>query len=241
MAFVISDRRIPRECLASLKDLGFETVLLPSASEIEEAIASHTDILLFSADGVMITSEKYRQQNKELFSFLEEKLPYRKFIYTKEHPEGNYPQNALFNALVINDNVFLNKDSVSPAVLNWARERGMTVTEVKQGYPACTVLPIGSRAAITADKGMARAMEKAGIEVTLIENSEKILLPPYKFGFIGGSAGEFNNEIYFIGDIEAHPQFEKIKEAIGRAGYKWTSLGKGLGALYDLGGLVFAG
>ena len=119
-----------------------------------------------------------------------------------------------------------------------AEQNGMDIVNVKQGYPACTVLALGSRLAITADKGMAHALSKNGIRTLIIEESEKIALPPYKNGFIGGAAGILGNTVYFIGNLFSHPSGEKIRDTLKNAGYEAVSLDSSEDSLFDLGGMI---
>ena len=86
---------------------------------------------------------------------------------------------------------------------------------------------------------MARVLEGTGIKVTLISDSEIIKLPPYKNGFIGGCAGRYKDTVYFIGNLDAHPECEIIREAISKAGLTPVSLLPESDCLFDLGGLLF--
>ena len=115
-------------------------------------------------------------------------------------------------------------------------ENGYETVHVKQGYPACTVLRLNESAAITSDRGMARAMSDRGIRVTLID-SGYFSLPPHEYGFIGGSAGTDGNSVYFTGRIDAHPDYEKIIRAIESEGMKAVSLSSDVPV--DVGGILF--
>jgi hypothetical protein len=98
------------------------------------------------------------------------------------------------------------------------------------------VLKISENAAITADRGMAKALSDNGITVTLIENSS-ISLPPYEYGFIGGAGAAFGDKVFFLGDITSHPSYCKISDAISKCSRHPHSLSDE--GLADLGGITF--
>ena len=115
---------------------------------------------------------------------------------------------------------------------------------IKRGYnryekTAEVWTAIGDRIAITADSGMARELKSENIEVIDIYDSEAIKLPPYKFGFIGGTAGVFRNTVYFIGNLAAHPCGAKIEDALKKVGYNCVSLDENSDSLFDMGGIFF--
>ena len=76
----------------------------------------------------------------------------------------------------------------------------------------------------------------AGINVTLIENGD-IQLYPYEYGFIGGAAGVYKNEVYFLGDPATHRDSKKIHDAIINEGFIPIALSDE--PLTDLGRILF--
>ena len=77
---------------------------------------------------------------------------------------------------------------------------------------------------------------KEGIDVTVIENGD-IALPPHKYGFIGGAAGVFGKEIFFLGDYRTHRSADLIESAILNAGF--TPIALSDEPLSDLGRIIF--
>ena len=90
---------------------------------------------------------------------------------------------------------------------------------VKQGYACCSIVPVDEDSIITADRGIARAAEAAGIRVLTVEAGH-VELPGYDTGFLGGTSGRVGDEIIFNGDLSAHPDFEAIRDFIGSRGLK---------------------
>ena len=236
--FAIVDERISRNCETELLERGFEIIKLPADKRLGEAVASHTDMLLFRCENTLIGSRQYFEKNGEVFKKIKAALPSFDFILSDEPIISKYPNDAIFNALRVGNKLFAKVDSVSQALLDTARTSGLEVIGVKQGYPACTVLAVSDNFAITADRGMASALSKSGISVMTVEESEKIKLPPYKNGFIGGAAGVIDNTVCFLGNFLSHPSGEDIKTALEVRGYEAISLDPSADALFDLGGII---
>ncbi len=237
MKICLTDARLTLQCEAGLAAEGYKLVRLPPIPGIDSAVASHTDILLFRHGNTVITSKRYAEEQCEIFDFLRSAVPQLKLIYSDEEPQGEYPHDAIYNALVVGEYLFARTETVCRRITDYAKSIGLEVINVRQGYPACTVLPVSDRAAITADDGMADAMQKCGIDVLRIGNSSAILLPPYPYGFIGGAAGVSKSAVCFAGDIESHPDCAKIRDFVQKHGKRCVSLAVG-SPLYDVGGMV---
>ncbi len=216
--------------------LGGATVIrLPRARGLSEAVASHPDMLLFYNAGHIITSADWFEESPYALTDVYEAVRGIRITCTSDVHGASYPSDAIFNALVSGKYIFYKEDTVCEAIKKHALQNKLTPVPVKQGYPACTALAFGG-AMITADRGMAKAAEGVGIRVTLIENGD-VLLPPHEYGFIGGCAGVYRDNVYFIGNIERHRDFRRIDEAIRAEGYTPVSLSDG--PLRDLGRIIF--
>jgi len=236
--FAIVDGRISENCEAGLSRCGFEIIKLEKDKRLGEAVASHTDMILFRYKDTLIGSREYFDCHEELFKRIKTSLPDFEFILSDEDISAVYPNDAIFNALTVGGKLFAKADTVSADILALAKRERLGIIKVKQGYPACTTLALGDGLAITADKGMARALGKNGIEALEIQESEKIKLPPYKNGFIGGAAGITGKTAYFLGNLLAHPSGEIIKDSLARFGYDAVSLDPSADSLFDLGGMI---
>ena len=236
MKIALTDERISEKCERGLMLRGFRVLKMPRYPALSEPMAAHPDMVMFSHKKRIITTADYCELCDFTFFELSSMVSGISFTVTADRTEAVYPGDCIFNALVIGDRIFLKTDTASRAVVEYAKRAGLKIVSVKQGYPACTVLALGDRAAITADRGMAEAMRGEGIEVTLIEDGG-IILPPYEYGFIGGASGSFGNTVYFLGDIHSHPSAERIIRAAAMAGFSCESLSDE--PLSDLGGIVF--
>jgi len=236
LAFI--DGRAPRDSLAALVRYEFYPIPMPPYSALGAPVSSHTDMLLHRAGNTLISHADYCEEHEEHWKLIRELLRASgltlKFI--SERAEKTYPRDAILNALEIGGTLFCKTDTVAPTILEHAKARELRTVHVNQGYPACTVLKLCDSAAVTADRGMARALTSRGIRVTLIEEGG-VLLPPYPHGFIGGAGAVFGDTLYFVGRIEEHPSYNIIREAAALEGITLTSLGDG--PLTDVGGILF--
>ncbi len=236
MKTAIIDIRTPNEAERALLKLGFSVLRAPPSKKLPAPLASHPDMLMCIIGKTLVSSADYVDEALTLFDDLAHQTALN-FTVTADEFGDVYPRDCIFNALTVGKRLFCKTDSVSPSVIEVARRQGFKTVHVNQGYPACTVLPLGDGAAITADKGMARVLEREGIDVTLIENGG-ISLPPYEYGFIGGAAGVFDGRVYFLGDPEKHACADLILGAVERAGLRAVSLIDS--PLLDLGRILFA-
>ena len=87
---------------------------------------------------------------------------------------------------------------------------GFELIPVKQGYCGCSICVVDANSIITADRGVAAAAARRGIDTLLIRPGH-IQLEGYEYGFIGGSAFLISEDtMAFTGDISSHPDSENI-------------------------------
>ena len=134
---------------------------------------------------------------------------------------SGYPAEAAFNAACTGKYFIHNLKATAPRLLASARDAGMELIHVPQGYAKCSTVIVDERSVITYDRGIGKACTAASLDVLLITPGH-ILLPGYKTGFIGGCSGRIKDEIIFNGDLSAHPDFEVIRSFIESRGLKCT-------------------
>ncbi len=222
----------------TLKSFGFAPISLPHDPRLNKTVSTHADTLIFSSGTAAIANADYIARLPENIA--------DKLTAVSESPYGAYPTDTAFNALTVGRFMFARLASLAPSLKQYADDMGLTPINVNQGYAKCSTLAIPSaRAAITADKGMAAAMESAGISVLRISEGH-IALDGCEYGFIGGasfvwepicccSVAEHTRRVFFFGDIRRHPDGEAIVDFLHRFGCETVSLG---GELTDFGGAV---
>jgi hypothetical protein len=95
---------------------------------------------------------------------------------------------------------------------------------------------VDNRSFITADAGLASALESQGAVVLKIKPGS-ILLPGFDYGFIGGCSGRIGNTIFFFGNIKMHSDYSGIKDYIMQHNSKIEILCDNM-PLTDIGGFV---
>ncbi len=234
MKLLIVDSKISEKCERSLLKEGYTLLKLPADKDLGEAVCSHPDTLLFYHDGELISTADYCDCAPYIFSDIRELCPNVKIHFTADKRGAKYPLDCILNALVVGDRIFCKSDSVSSAIIELAERKNYKICHTNQGYPACSALAYGDKV-ITADRGLASALTKQGVKVTLISEGV-ISLPPHDYGFIGGASGVVGNKVYFFGDIMSHPDGELICKLILDDGYLPISLSDE--PLRDFGGII---
>ena len=236
MISVLIDERMSEGARRALEIRGFYPIALPRHPNLSEAISSHPDSLVFFLDGVLFAPAEYCEIAPYVFTDIRDRHPNIKIVFTSDSLSADYPRDCSMNAKAFGKRVLAREKSLSPAILDFAKDNGYEIINTNQGYPACTTLSLGKDLAITADAGVARTLTQAGINTLNIDNGG-ISLPPHEYGFIGGASGVFRDKIFFIGDYKLHPSANIIEEFALVAGYSLISLENS--PLRDLGGLIF--
>ncbi len=233
---IIHDSRLPHEYTDTLKmSFPYSTWLpfdAPAESEVYSSILAHPDIYFFQADnntliyapgvpGILL--RKLRRNGVDL-------------IEGEVSPGGTYPGTAGYNAVRVGDLVFHNPRCTEPVILKQARESGLRMVHVEQGYTRCSVLIVSEGAIVTTDRGIAGAAEKVGLDVLIVEPGH-VFLPGEEYGFLGGSGGKIpGGPVMLLGDLSCHPEASRIKKFFNRQDAELIEV-KGR-RLYDAGSLM---
>ena len=237
MPHILLSRRAYDAYADALAAYGYTAVPLDADPTLPALNADHADTLIFRAHTTLLAA-------KPLIDSLPEPLRDR-FIAADHTPHGSYPGDTALNALTVGRHLFARTASLSADVRRAAAAEGLEIVDVKQGYARCSTLPLSAvNAAITADEGMARAMEACGVDVLRITPGH-IDLDGRSDGFIGGAS--FVDEPFcccslhmpplvgFFGSPGSHPDGARIRAFIESHGYRMLTTD---GRLRDLGGAV---
>ncbi|MBR4296369.1 MAG: hypothetical protein IKT56_06015 [Clostridia bacterium] len=229
MKIAICDSRIPKAALDNLSHYCDNIVLLPKFEALAPPVSAHPDILIFPlADkGYILTHREYLLYAQEAFAGIDLDI-----IPISEKAGDVYPRDILLNAAVVGEHLFGKLDHLSKSVLN----SGFKNINVNQGYARCSTLSVNERALITSDKGIAKAAKKENLDVLLIEPGY-VELDGYDYGFIGGAGGYDNENVYFCGNVQTHPDADKIIDFCLSHGKTPISLASS--PLYDVGTIFF--
>lgn len=233
MRYVITDNRIDEKCENSLKDKGFELIKLPPFPRLQAPVSAHPDMLLFIGKRRLICHKDYFWVAKEQIGRIAD-ISGSEILLSDETVEREYPRDVIFNAAAVGDRLICKRDAISEKISELYSEE--KIINVKQGYTKCSVCIVSDNAIITADRSIAKVAEKNGIDVLLVSPGG-VRLDGYDCGFIGGASGMDNETVYFCGNIDLHPDGDKIKEFCQKHGKEAVSLSDEL--LYDYGTLMF--
>ncbi len=231
----IVDCRTPAASLSRLGELGFEIVSLPRADYLADPVSAHPDMLVFMGLGGLFCHKTYYYDNKEILDALAEKFGLE-LVVSDEHTSAEYPEDVLFNCVLLGEKLLCNTNTVSRIILERAKAQGLAVIHTNQGYTKCSVCKVDENAIITSDKSIYKACVSNRIDALLV-SPDSVALDGYNCGFIGGASGCDGESIYFCGDISLHPDGEKIVEFCKSHGKKVVSLSDD--ALYDVGSILF--
>jgi len=147
-----------------------------------------------------------------------------------------YPRDVFFNAVFIGGYLVCCEKFINDRVLSYAKKCNIDVINVKQGYTKCNICVVNEKSIITEDFGIYKKLAMYGFDVLLLEK-KSVMLQGYGYGFIGGASGKISDdELAFYGDIEMHPEYNRIYEFLKKRDVKAVSLSKE--PLYDYGSLI---
>jgi len=212
----------------------FDIVLLESDSDLARPVSCHPDMILFTLGNEAVLPANYVSRYPGICARLQELTSVS--IITDSSPRSDvYPRDVGLNVLMCSSFAFSLSSHTSPEVKRILNNQGYTQVNVRQGYAACSSLSFGN-AVVTADASIASAAEKTGLDVLMIAKGH-IRLEGYDEGFIGGASGVCGRVIYFLGNIDRHPDGKNIRAFAERRGFECISLTDG--ELCDFGGIKF--
>ena len=193
MSKVIVSKDACRGLIEYLEEGGHEVMRFGTLDKVAPPVANHPDLIFCKISvGVVYQGDPEKLSPK-------------------------YPGDVIYNGCSTGKYFIHNLKCTDPELLYIAREAGLELINVRQGYGRCSILPIDEDSIITYDKGIAIVCEEAGLNVLKVTPGH-VALPGYDEGFIGGTAGRVGDEVLFNGDLSAHPDFEAIRDFICERG-----------------------
>lgn len=215
------DGRISGDLENAFKRLNIETLKTSKHPDVYEAVAYHPDIAFHHISRNKII---YAPGTNQL---LVDNLKRRGFIMIEGSTRLSkvYPQSAAYNVARVGNIAFHNFNITDPVLKKALEEEGVKMVQVRQGYTRCSTAILNEHNIITSDKGIAEAAIKNGINALLIEPQKSIVLPGLDYGFLGGSSGLIDKNLWAIaGNLEKLEASEQIAEYLDKTGVKAISL-----------------
>jgi hypothetical protein len=247
MGMIFLSENACKPLIQALETEGHEIYRVCASDVVYPAIASHADIYMCRVkdtlliDDSIITEPSLKEEYMEIIESQAENPIIPAFstddgvghiVFEMGGIGYDYPDDVPYNAVATERFFIHNTELTSPALLDRARFAGLQIINVNQGYTRCSCLPVGNRAVITADEGIARTLRAVNamileedpdsddtIDILLIRKGY-IHLEGFEYGFIGGTAGTVDNCIYFNGDLTEHPDSDLIINFIENRGFK---------------------
>ncbi|MBR6528760.1 MAG: hypothetical protein IKT62_01855 [Firmicutes bacterium] len=129
----------------------------------------------------------------------------------------DYPGHAIYNGCSTGKYFIHNFKITDCDLLKAVEDSRLIKVHVQQGYAKCSCIPVDEDSIITSDRGIAKSIKAAGLEVLIIEPGQ-VILEGYPYGFIGGASGKIGDTIIFNGDLSAHTDYLSIKDFIESRG-----------------------
>lgn len=198
----------------ALRSKGYEIIEIVGTDKVYDSISSHSDIYLCKICDQLVVAPVQ-------LPFIREKLMENgtNYVSGEKDPGLKYPENVKYNAAQMGGRLIHNMNHTDSAVLLAAKEHGLELTDVKQGYTKCNLVVVDGNSAITSDMGLAAALKNNGLDVLVISQGH-VKLEGFPYGFLGGTSGRVGDEIVFNGDLSVHPDFQAIRDFIQTKGLR---------------------
>ena len=222
-----------KDVRAALESAKIAVVPVDQCSNLPDGIASHADLQLLHLGGNRIITSSCSKECADMLNA---------FGFETEEAESglsqNYPYDCIINVGIIGNKIIMNPKTADRKLIEYIDEHNMEIIGVNQGYSKCSALAVCDDAIITADAGIAKAVESHGIEVLLIKEGG-IYLKGYDSGFIGGCGGMVEEKILGTsGDLKSlkRNDYENIKDFLRNRNIYAENLGGK--TLCDVGGIL---
>ena len=228
---MIVDKRAPEEFLLNLEKLRI-TAISSTTVPVMEAVSTHPDMQITHIGGENIVCEP------SCFEYYSGALTSLGFnvICGKTRLDSNYPADIAYNVARVGSRAIHKAYSTDGVILNFFKRDDISIIDVAQGYTKCAVAIVNENAVITADRGIAKALDGTGMEVLVISEGG-VVLEGMSCGFIGGACGlAAPNLLIFCGNIEKHADYKRIKEFTSGHGVEILSLSSG--SMIDIGSVI---
>ncbi|HAE41307.1 MAG TPA: hypothetical protein DCG34_00105 [Clostridiales bacterium] len=227
----IVDYRIDEQISERLDGFCSEIIKTRPHPSLMEPVNGHPDMMMMRYDDstLIVCPEEYEFYHE----ILQDKGI--RLIKGTNRLRSKYPADIPYNALRNYDSIIHHNAYTDNAVVELATEDNLNFVDVKQGYTKCSVLQMENHGIITADKQIAEAAGKLGID-NLVVQSGYVGLNGFDYGFIGGASGYSQGCLLLTGTIDHHPDHEAIQAFVSAKGVRLIFLSDK--PIYDYGTII---
>ncbi len=227
MKYVIVAENFPEDSAEKLKAYG-EVVRTRANKNLLKGLDTHTDILVHPLpSGELVV-------DRDNFEYYKKILPDKKILPSHSSLSKKYPKDVPLNAFTFKKNFIHNLKYTDKFLLDYYKESGYDLVNIKQGYAKCSSL-VTDDFIITSDGGIYESLRDF-IPIYKIDHKQ-IKLQNFNYGFIGGATGVLGKKIFFTGDFCYHSSHEEILKIIKKYNYEIEILSKD--PIEDFGSIYF--
>jgi len=224
--YIIIGERYGSLLAPALDSLGISALWLPDNTLVDTRLSGHADLSAINTPDKGLLLAPYLRKSPFVSSLDGLGIAYG----FADISQGNtYPADAGLNICSFGEVTVCNpKTAYMPATAG-------NVIPVKQGYSRCSVCVVSEKAVITADKGIASALENTAD--VLVISQDGVVLDGFDCGFIGGAAFKVSSDkLCFSGCLDRLPDKAHILDFLDRHGVSPVYLTDS--PLFDFGGAV---
>lgn len=219
------------EVAAALEQRGCRCILAEPVSVLSGPVQHHTDLQMSHMGGREVLAAPEAPA-------LQKKLEQAGFHLRSGPPlQAGYPGEILYNVAFVGEYCFCGrKNPAYPIIQEICEYFNKLIVPVAQGYCRCNICAVNEHALLTEDPSIAQAAERCGLSVCMV-SAGAVRLDGYPYGFLGGCCGKIGpDQLAFAGELEQHPDAERIQQFLTEHGVQAVSLQSG--PLTDIGGIL---
>lgn len=202
----IVDGRADDIIVNNLKDLNLKVIRTIKCNELQESVSYHPDIVMhpINYNTLIIAPNVYGYYEKELSGLGINLIKGETILGSK------YPQDIAYNVGRLKDIVIHNFKYTDGILKHYFKKQDLECININQGYSKCSLFIVDDISGITADVNIHKKLSEIGYNTLLIEPGY-IKLYNERYGFIGGTSGNYdNNTILLTGIVDNHPNSKEI-------------------------------
>lgn len=190
-----------------LKNIGIDPLFVPDNPHVDPRLSGHADLSVLHTGGDRLWLAPHLKE-----SFFASQL-YNlgcNLDFAQVKQSAVYPGDAQLNVCICGKYAICNRKILPKDIVEVLTDSGFQFIDCRQGYSKCSVCVVDEGAIITADRGIALAARKSGLEVLSID-AYNIVLDGFPHGFIGGAGFKISDsKLAFTGTLDKHKSQNEI-------------------------------
>ena len=232
MKKVIINCKTPFKMQETLLNLGYDVVLSSEIEGSNSLIKYHPDIQIHVLD------EKNIVCAPNCYEYYKTVLPGEiNLIKGKKELDVTYPNDCAYNVARVGEYVLCNTHTTEKTILDYYKNK-KHIIHVNQGYAKCNICIIDKNTILTEDIGIHNTIIHSKLQLnSYLIPKGSILLKHFPYGFIGGASGKTEKNLFWYGNISAHPSYNTIYNIVSQKGLKMISLSND--PIEDFGSIIY--